>query len=276
MCDDDEKPNRRCRVTEAKSYFTDGEAYELVTGRWSRVAGEIFLDWLSPPKCLRWLDVGCGTGAFTELVLRRCAPNAISGVDPAEDQIAFARGRAGASHVDYRLGDALSLPFGDDEFDIAVMALVIGYLPDRAKAVAEMKRVVRRGGTVATYVWDGPDSGHPQQPLFDALNEMGVELGGMPGDQDRPIGALRNLFDASGLEDVTSRSIEIQQTFKDFDEFWTAQTALGNRSVQAIRKMSDSDLDRFKALLRERLPTDNGSRIAYTARANAVKGRVPE
>ena len=199
----------------------------------------------------------------------------MSAVDPAEDQIAFARNRAGASRVDYRLGDALSLPYGDDAFDVAVMALVIGYLPDRASAMAEMNRVVRSGGTIATYVWDGPDSGHPHQPLIDTLKEMGIELGSMPGDQDRSIGALGNLFDASGLEDVTSRSIEIPQTFNNFDQYWTAQTGLANRSVRAIRNLSETDLDRFQASLRERLPTDADGRIAFSARANAVKGRVP-
>ena len=263
-------------MAEAVSYFTDGKAYELVTGRWSRVAGEKFLDWLSLPIGLRWLDIGCGTGAFTELVRERGAPSLIVGIDPSEDQIAFAKAKSGARLVDYRLGNALSLPFGSEEFDVAVMALVIGYLPDRAKAMVEMKRVVRRGGTVATYVWDGPDSGHPQQPLFDTLKEMGIELGHMPGDEDRPIGALRNLFEASGLKDVNARSIEIQQTFKNFEEFWTAQTALGSRFVQAIRNMSQSDLDRFKLSLRERLPADDGLRIVYTARANAIKGRVPD
>ena len=188
-------------MVEAKTYFTDGAAYELVTGRWSRVAGETFLDWLSMPKGLRWLDVGCGTGAFTELVVRRGAPMAISGIDPSEDQIAFAKAGPAVDVVDYRLGDALSLPFSNDHFDVCVMALVIGYLPDRAKALAEMKRVVRPGGIVATYVWDGPDSGHPQQPLFDALRELGIELGRMPGDQDRPIRALENLFNAAGLDE---------------------------------------------------------------------------
>ena len=75
------------------SFFTDGQAYERLMGRWSRAAGETFLDWLSPPKGLNWLDVGCGTSAFTELVIDRCAPVHITAIDPAEDQIAYARNR---------------------------------------------------------------------------------------------------------------------------------------------------------------------------------------
>jgi ubiquinone/menaquinone biosynthesis C-methylase UbiE len=261
-------------MSETESFFADGEAYELTMGRWSRVAGQVFLDWLSLPNGLRWIDIGCGTGAFTELVLNRSAPSAISGVDPSEDQIAYAKSRAAASNIDYRLGDALSLPFGDDEFDVAVMALVIGQLSDRAKAMAEMKRVVRPGGTVATYVWDGPDKGHPQQPLFDTMKALSGELKRGPGNQARPIGVLRELFDASGLEDVTSHTIDIQLTFKGFDQFWVAQTALASRTVQAIRNLSESDVQRFKALLLERLPTDTDGRIAYMAQANALKGRV--
>lgn len=123
-------------MTTAENFSSDGEAYEISMGRWSRVAGKEFLDWLSLPSGLRWLDVGCGTGAFTELVRDFSAPSAISGIDPSEDQIAFAKDRAGTSRVDYRVGDALSLPFGDEEFDVAVMALVIGQLLDRSKAKA--------------------------------------------------------------------------------------------------------------------------------------------
>jgi ubiquinone/menaquinone biosynthesis C-methylase UbiE len=169
-------------MADGNRYFVDGAAYELVTGRWSRVAGAVFLDWLSLPPGLRWVDVGCGTGAFTELVLQRSNPRALSGLDPAKDQIAFAKRRKGADRIDYRIGDALCLPYRDREFDVAVMALVIGYLPDRLKALAELKRVVRLGGTIATYVWDGPDSGHPQQPLIDSLQDMGLELSVMDGD----------------------------------------------------------------------------------------------
>jgi SAM-dependent methyltransferase len=209
------------------------------------------------------------------------APGATDGAQPQARRLRARAnkiaGQKGATQVDYRVGDALWLPYGDAEFDVAVMALVIGYLPDRLKALSELKRVVRRGGTVATYVWDGPESGHPQQPLIDALGDMGIELSVMHGDQDRPIGALKVLFEESGLVEIDTRTIEIQQSFTDFDEFefWSAQNALGNRFVQAIRNMSATDLDRFKTLLRKRLLTATSKSITYAARANAIKGYVP-
>jgi ubiquinone/menaquinone biosynthesis C-methylase UbiE len=46
--------------------FDDGEAYERMMGTWSRLVGDIFLDWLAPRPGQRWIDVGCGNGAFTE------------------------------------------------------------------------------------------------------------------------------------------------------------------------------------------------------------------
>jgi len=117
-------------------------------------------------------------------------------------------------------------------------------------------------------------SGHPQQPLFDALQELGFKLGVMDGDQDRPVERLKAIFEKTGLTDIATRTIDVEQSFADFDEFWRAQNALENRSVQAIRSMSPDVLDRFKSVLRARLPTDTSKRIIYTARANAVKGRV--
>jgi ubiquinone/menaquinone biosynthesis C-methylase UbiE len=120
-------------------------------GGWSRLAGEVFLDWLAPPAGLSWIDVGCGSGAFTELIVRRCAPRETHGIDPADAQIAFARTRPNMQGAQFRKGDAMALPFDDAHFDVAVMALVIFFVPDPAKGVAEMARVVRRGGVVASY-----------------------------------------------------------------------------------------------------------------------------
>lgn len=253
-----------------ENFFADSQDYDLAMGRLSRVAGEIFLDWLSLPGGLRWLDVGCGTGSFTELLLDRTAPGAISAIDPSEGQIAYAKGKPGAGRVDYRQGDAMSLPFSDDEFDVAVMALVIQYIPDRAKAMSEITRVVRPGGTVAAYVWPAPDEGHPMRLLQEAAKSVGVARVGRPGNHIRTIEGLIDLFDASGLQDIESRAIDLQPNFQDFDDYWSSQAG------DTIRDMKSADVERLKTLMRERLPADDHGRISYTARANAIRGRVPE
>ncbi|MFT5439469.1 MAG: ubiquinone/menaquinone biosynthesis C-methylase UbiE [Alphaproteobacteria bacterium] len=257
-------------MAEEKNFFADSEAYERSMGRLSRVAGEAFLDWLSLPSGLRCLDVGCGTGSFTELWLDRNAPSAMYAIDPSEGQIALAKGKPWASRVDLRVGDAMSLPFGDDEFDVAVMALVIQYIPDRTQAMSEITRVVRQGGTVAAYVWPAPGEGPPTQPLQDAVKSIGVSRGRRPGKKIRTIEGLTELFETSGLEAIDSRSIESQFIFKDFDDYWSSQTG------ETIRDLSDADVKRLKAFLRDSLPTDENGQISYTARANAIRGRVPE
>jgi ubiquinone/menaquinone biosynthesis C-methylase UbiE len=147
-------------MPEKSIHFNDGEVYERTMGVWSRLAGEKFLDWLGPSPNLRWLDVGCGNGAFTEAIVQRCAPAETQGIDPSEAQLGFARNRGRAKTV-FLQGDALALPFPSDRFDMAVMALVIFFLSDPKRGVAEMARVVRRGGTIATYVWDMVGGGFP-------------------------------------------------------------------------------------------------------------------
>src|SRR4051794_27541782 len=158
-------------------FFTDGAAYERLMGRWSRAVAGIFLDWLDAPKNLAWLDVGCGNGAFTEEVIARCAPTALTAIDPSDDQLAYARTRPGAKLADFRVGDAQKLPFADNTFDVAAMALVIAFFPDPDKAVSEMARVVRPGGAVAAYMWDVPGGGVPVHPIYLALESMGLMSG---------------------------------------------------------------------------------------------------
>lgn len=262
-------------MAQTTSFFTDGDAYERMMGRWSHAVGEIFLDWLAPAPGLGWLDVGCGTGAFTALVGDRSAPASRGAIDPSEAQIAFARDRPGAGDVDFRVGDAQSLPYADGAFDVAAMALVINFIPDPAKAVAEMKRVVRPGGTVATYIWDMPGKGFTQQPLRDAIGAMGIEPGSIMNPEITRLDALGEMFAAAGLDDVSTRAIEIEVSYSDFDDYWDSETALVNPTVQVIRDMSADDVDRLQASLKDRLPTDSDGRIAYKACANAVKGRVP-
>ena len=115
-------------MAERTSGFDDGAAYERGMGTWTRSVGEVFLDWLALPAGLRGIDVGCGNGAFTELVIERCAPAEMHGIDPAPAQIAFARTRPAARVATFEPGDAMALPFPANRFDAAVMALVISFV----------------------------------------------------------------------------------------------------------------------------------------------------
>jgi ubiquinone/menaquinone biosynthesis C-methylase UbiE len=256
-------------------HFTDGAAYDRLMAPWSRAVGKQFVDWLELPTGLRWLDVGCGTGAFTELLLAEANPLHVSAVDPAEDQIAYARTKPAAERVNFRRAGAQKLPFADREFDVAAMALVITFVTDPAQAVAEMKRVVKPGGMVGTYVWDFLGKGNTQQPLREAVEAMGIPVLSMPGHVHSRLENLRAIFTGAGLNAVSVRPIEIEISYANFDEYWTAQTGFANTVVQHMRKMTAAQVEELKANLREHLPRDKRGRIVYKAWANAAKGRVP-
>ena len=262
-------------MTDPKSFFIDGEAYERLMGRFTRAAGEVFLDWLSMPPGLAWVDVGCGTGAFTQLILDRCAPSSVAAIDPSEEQIAYARNTPTAKRVDFRIGDAQSLPFADRTFEAAVMALVITFVADPDKAIAELKRVTKPGGTIATYMWDFANKGFPQQPLREAVEAMGAQIPVVPGHLHSRMENMEGYLRSVGLDDIAKRVIEVDVTYPDFDEYWSAQTALPNYLVQVIQKMSAAEVERLQTRLRTSLPRDECGNIAYKARANAVKGRAP-
>src|SRR6476469_2178248 len=96
-------------MTGERIVFEDGAGYEKMMGVWSRLAGEVFLDWLAPAPGQRWLDVGCGNGAFTELIVDRCAPASVEGIDPSRAQIEFARARPAGKVASFQIGDAAAL-----------------------------------------------------------------------------------------------------------------------------------------------------------------------
>jgi SAM-dependent methyltransferase len=260
-------------MSQTASLFSDGEAYERLMGRWSRLAGDVFLDWLDVPANVRWLDVGCGNGVFTEALIARCAPAEVVAVDPSEGQIAYARTRPGAASADFRIGDAQALPFGDDRFDVAVMALVITFLSDPAKAVAEMVRVVRPGGWVAPYMWDVPGGGTPVHPVYVAMESLGIPSPRPPGAEVSHRGAMQALWEGAGLESIETQVIRIPVEFDSFDDFWNSNSVPVGPQGKAINEMSPSAREQLRARLQEQIPIGVDGRIAYASFANAVKGR---
>jgi ubiquinone/menaquinone biosynthesis C-methylase UbiE len=262
-------------MSEAGALFSDGAAYERMMGRWSRIAGERFLKWLDAPKGISWLDVGCGNGAFTEVLIGRCEPGAVNAIDPSEAQLAFARTRPGAAMARFRIGDAQALPFADASFDAATMALVITFVPDPLRAATEMRRVVKPGGLVATYMWDIPAGGIPTRAVGEAMKSLGI---GTPSAFNYEVSRLENmqeLWRKAGLQSIETNVIRIPVAFTSFDDYWDSNVVPVGPRGPLIRSMSAETRERLKARLREQLPIGADGRIAYEGFANAVKGRVP-
>lgn len=258
----------------AQIRFDDGTAYERYMGVWSRRVGEAFLDWLAPASAGRWLDVGCGNGAFTDLILARCAPSNVVGIDPSEAQLDYARALPSLREAKFLVGDAMALPFPDDDFDIAVMPLVIFFVPEPAVGVAEMVRVVRPGGLVCAYAWDMPGGGFPYNTLRADLEASGLAVPKPPSPEASGTEAMQTLWMDAGLEDVQTRPITVQRTFADIDDYWT--TVRGAPSVGGlIASMTSEQQALLKARLHARFSADASGHITLSARANAVIGRVP-
>jgi SAM-dependent methyltransferase len=254
--------------------FADGAAYERYMGRWSQLAGETFLGWLAPEAGLRWLDVGCGNGAFTEMLIERCAPASVEGIDPSEEQLAYARSRSTSRVARFRQGDAMALPFAADTFDAAVMPLVIFFVPDPAQGVAEMARVVAPGGLVTAYSWDMMGGGFPYHALQSEMRAMGIAVPVPPSREASRTDVMRQLWTGAGLQAVETREIDVQRTFDDFDDYWTS--VLGGPSVAAkLAAMTAEQTAFLQTRMRAQLPADGAGRITVGARANAIQGRVP-
>jgi len=263
-------------MAELPHSFDDSAAYERFMGRWSRAVGPVFLDWVASPSGTRWLEVGCGTGIFTELILDTCSPAAVFAVDPAQAQIDHASRQPAAQRADFRVADAQALPFPDATFDVVASALVINFIPDRPRALSEMRRVARASGIVAGYVWDFSAELSPSWPLRRGMRQFGADVPEAPGTRDSSLGALHSLFDRAGFERIATKAIEVTLTYSDFDDFWQAQTPSYSPTTRIIAAMTKSERERLMETVRAGLPVRPDGRIEYSARANAIKARVPD
>ena len=254
--------------------FDDGAGYEQMMGKWSTLASTVFLDWLQAPEGQRWVDIGCGNGAFTETLIDRCAPSAVSGIDPSEGQLNYAKQRDTCRTVDYRQGDAMSLPYASGSFDVAVMALVLFFVPEPVKGVAEMVRVVRPDGTVCAYVWDLLEGGFPLLAIQEQMRAMGITPMLPPSPEISRMIELRKTWIDAGLVSVQTTEIKVQRSFKDFDDYWNT-ALLGSSVGPTIKAMQASDYETLRTGVRQRLPLAENGQIIISARANAVTGRTP-
>jgi SAM-dependent methyltransferase len=234
-----------------------------------------FLAWLEVPADADWLDVGCGTGAVTQTILASYSPRRVTGVDPSDGFIAHARHHIRDARADFRTGDAQALPVEDGRFDVAVSGLVLNFVPDPARACAEMRRAVRSGGKVAAYVWDYADKMQMMRYFWDAAVALNPAARNVDEASRFPLchpEKLEQAFQSAGLGAVSVRAIDVPTVFRDFDDYWSP--FLGGQAPAPGYCMSLSEGERAK--LRDRikasLPFAADGSIPLIARAWAVRG----
>jgi SAM-dependent methyltransferase len=263
-------------VPTTNEVWTSGDAYEPYVGRWSRLVARTFLEWLAVPPGKRWVDVGCGTGALSATVLEIAEPAEAVGIDASPGYVAYAERAIVSPRARFQVADALGLPFADGRYQAAVTGLVLNFVPDPARMVAEMARVTEPGGVVAAYVWDYAGEMQLMRRFWDVAVALDPTAASLDEGRRFPLcrpEPLAELFQAAGLDQVEVRAIDVPTVFRDFDDYWSP--FLGGQGSAPGYAMA-LDEERRAALrghLRARLPTDADGAIHLTARAWAVRGR---
>jgi len=251
------------------SEWSSGEIYESYVGRWSRLVAAEFVAWLDQPAGLRWLDIGCGTGALTSTILRTADPASVLGVDPSAGFIEYARQTVTDERASFEVRSAAELP--DGPYDAVVAGLVLNFIPERIEALRRMREI---GSTVAVYVWDYTDGMELMRYFFDAMIEV------RPQDREHDEGlrfsfctakGLDGLFNEAGFTTVGLREIVVPTEFASFDDYW--RPFLGGQGVAPayLRSLDESDQLALREAVRSRLPIEADGTIRLTARAWAAK-----
>jgi ubiquinone/menaquinone biosynthesis C-methylase UbiE len=259
----------------AHDAWSSGDAYERYVGRWSRLVAQEFIGWLAIPEGRQWLDVGCGTGVLSRRILEETNPKTVMGIDRSDDFVSFTRSRIGNPNTRFETGDAQALPVESESFDVVVSGLVLNFVPQPAQMIAEMMRAVRKDGTVALYVWDYAGEMQFLRHFWDAAVEIDPAANNLDESKRFQIcdpGALAELFQNAGLQDVQTRAIDIATNFQNFDDYWVP--FLGGQGPAPGYLMSLSEERR--AALRERIyngmPFAPDGSIPLVARAWAIRG----
>ncbi|WGH79164.1 class I SAM-dependent methyltransferase [Jannaschia ovalis] len=257
--------------------WTAGESYERYMGRWSRLIADLFLDWLAPAPGRDWLEIGCGSGALTAAILARAAPKTLLATDRSADFLHHTAAALADARLSFMRADATALPVGDDSRDVVTSGLVLNFVPDRAAALREARRVLRPGGRLAFYVWDYPNGG---MGFIDAFWRAAAACDPAAAALDEgarfpfcTAAGLTALCEAAGVATRRVAPIETETRFADFDAFWEPFTLGAGPAPGYAASLDPEARARLRAALAREL--DTGGPVVLPARVWAVDATMP-
>jgi len=253
--------------------WSAGHNYEHYMGRWSRQIAVRFVDWLQPPQKADWLDIGCGTGALSQTILNRADPLSLTGIDPSDGFLHHARQKIKDQRASVKVGGAEEIPLGANSVDVVASALALNFVPDRPKALAEMRRVARPEGLICFYVWDYPGGG---MGFIDAFWKTATDLDSNAGELDEgkrfpfcTSQGLQQLCHSAGFENTQIIPLEVETVFPTFEDFWQPFTLGAGPAPGYNLHLGAHERANLKSELKLRL--DTGGEVVLPARAWAVK-----
>lgn len=258
--------------------FSAAAAYERYMGRWSRRLAPGFLAFAGVRDGERVLDLGSGTGALALAAADALPSSQVVGVEPSEAFVRFARSRGAPPRVHFDTGDATALPGAAQHFDHALAQLVLNFVPDHRRAIAEMRRVTRPGGGVGACVWDYGDGMQMLRVFWDAVVALDPSMA--PRDERHmklwPPGQLSAAWADAGLEDVREGTLSIELPFESFDDYWGPFLAGAGPGGAHVAGLDEASRQALAARLRRQLlggRADGPFTLVATARC--VRGTVP-
>ncbi len=243
------------------------DAYGRFMGRYSWPLAPLFLDAVAAPAAGRALDVGCGSGALTGVLVDRLGVGSVSAADPSEPLVTGLAERFPG--LDVRIAPAEDLPFPDDQYDAVLAQLVVHFMADPVRGIAEMARTARPGGVVAACVWDGATG-----PLADfwsavrTIDPAAVDESRLNGARE---GHLAELFARSGLDDVAAGSVTVTIAHTGFDDWWEPYTLGVGPAGAYVAGLDAQGRAEIRESCRARMPDGpfSTSATAWTARGIA-------
>jgi SAM-dependent methyltransferase len=214
---------------------------------------------------------------LTQTILDHANPKSVTGVDRSPGFIEYATARVRGERARFEVGDAQSLPLESGSVDAAVTGLVLNFVPQPERAVAEMARVVRGGGVAAAYVWDYAGKMELMRYFWDAVVASDAAARDLdegrrfPLCQPEPLAAL---FAQAGLHDAEVRAIDVATDFRDFDDYWSPFEGGQGPAPGYAMALDEARRNALRDRIRASLPLADDGSIHLVARAWAVRGRV--
>lgn len=254
-----------------------GSPYEQYIGRWSRKVAPVFLSWLNVAPGKIWLDVGCGTGALCAAIADRYAPAKVVGVEPSEGFMKLAT-RNLAEQAEIHVGSGASIPLQDAEVDVVVSGLVLNFVPDLPKALAEMRRVAKPGGLIAAYVWDYEDKMELIRHFWDAAASIDAGARQLHEGVRFPIckpAALSSAFRGGGMSNIEVTAVDVVADFPSFEDYWLPFLGGQGPAPAYAMSLSEGQRSRLRTAVRARLPAGPDNTVTLNARAWAIRATTP-